>query len=374
MEEKLIVILTALDLEYEAVLAHIGPVTPHRYRGGTRAEIGRGPGGCRIALTNVGKGNTSSAALTTRIIDEADPAAVIFSGVGGSRRANIVLGDVVVASHVYHYQGGTSTDTGFKARPRVFPTSHAAEQIAHHLNRSNDWRKHLRGAAHPKVHFGPIAAGEILLDSVTSPEAILLFEHYNDTYAVEMEAAGVLQAAHMAGSLPTVVVRGISDFADGRKSETDARDSQPNAAAHAAAFAFALAGELATLDRPARGLTREDRTMVGSNQNNANGNARVGVQTGVFAGSYTFHEVDAIPVGDAFAGLRAALRRAADSGELDTTDHGAAIAELDAAESLRATDRAAALLALKRLRGFIFALPGPAGLLSALITDLGDGR
>lgn len=374
MDDKLIVILTALDLEYEAVRSLIGHVENRDYRGGTRAEIGRGPKGCRIALSHVGKGNMSSATLATRIIDEARPTAVIFSGVAGSRRKKVTLGDIVVASHIYHYQGGTSTDSGFKARPRVFETSHAADQIAHHVYRSGEWKRHLSQGTAPNVHFGPIAAGEILLDSITSPEALLIFEHYNDACAVEMEAAGVLQAAHMAGSVPTVVVRGISDYADGRKAEADASDSQPKAAANAAAFAYALAGELATLDRPARGRTGKDDTVLNSNQNIAAGQAKVGVQAGVFSGTYRSGEVEATPVRDPFDGLRAALQRSADSGELTSGDRRAALAELDAAESLRTTDRPAALIALKRLRGLVLDLPGPSALVTVLITDLGGVR
>lgn len=57
---------------------------------------------------------------------------------------------------------------------------------------------------------------------------------------VWMEAAGVAQAAHLNDSLPVVVVRGISDRADGGKVAADGAGWQPRAVINAAAFAVAL--------------------------------------------------------------------------------------------------------------------------------------
>ncbi len=77
-----------------------------------------------------------------------------------SLQDHITLGDVVIATHVYAYHGGTSQDDGLKARPRVWEISHGADQIARHLDRSGAWMRQLpSGAAVPKIHLGPIAAG-----------------------------------------------------------------------------------------------------------------------------------------------------------------------------------------------------------------------
>jgi 8-oxo-dGTP diphosphatase len=50
--------------------------------------------------------------LAERAIAEFAPAAVLFVGVAGALRPQVALGDVVVATHVYAYHGGTSEDDG----------------------------------------------------------------------------------------------------------------------------------------------------------------------------------------------------------------------------------------------------------------------
>jgi nucleoside phosphorylase len=158
---------------------------------------------------------------------------------------------VVVATRVYAYHGGKETDGGMLARPRAWDASHELEQRAHHIARSGSWARFLPGApaGHlPGVHFKPIAAGEIVLASSAGPTAERLRSTYNDAAAIEMEGAGVTQASQFNRSLPTLIVRGISDRADGGKSALDKAGWQHRAAAHAAAFALALAAELIVHD------------------------------------------------------------------------------------------------------------------------------
>src|SRR5580704_12013056 len=98
-----------------------------------------------------------------------------------------------------------------------------------------------------------------------------------------MESAGVAQAAHLNQSLPVIVVRGISDRADGTKTATDDLNWQPKAAANAAAFALALARELVTQlpSGPAPATEEKTRSAAvnqGTTTNIATGNARVGFQ------------------------------------------------------------------------------------------------
>jgi 8-oxo-dGTP diphosphatase len=246
-EQKTLVVLTALDLEYEAIRNKLTCVRGRSHRAGTRFEIGKLTGhDCQVALVLVGKGNHAAAVLAERAIAEFDPAALLFVGVAGALRQSIALGDIVVATHVYAYHGGTSQDDGLKSRPRVWEVSHRAQQIAQHLKRTGEWARELPpDTEEPSVVFGPIAAGEIVQDSTISAEARWIREHYNDACAIEMEAAGVAQAAHLNDSLPVVVIRGISDRADGGKVAADGTGSQPRAAGNAATFAVALAAALA---------------------------------------------------------------------------------------------------------------------------------
>lgn len=282
-KQPTIVILTAIDPEYRAVRAKLTNLKRHAHPMGTLFEVDRLAGhDCRVALTQVGSGNHAAAVLGERAIAEFAPVALMFVGVAGRLRESLALGDIVVANRVYAYHGGTSLDDGLKSRPRAWEAPHRALQIAQHVSRTGDWIHHLPdGTEPPAMVFGAVAAGEIVQDSTISAEARWIREHYNDACAIEMEAAGVAQAAHLNDSLPVVVIRGISDPADGTKATADRAGWQPRAAANAAAFAAALAAELAehlgdgreTAARPGgTGHSHVTRTNV------AKDNSRVGVQ------------------------------------------------------------------------------------------------
>ncbi|MER6811047.1 5'-methylthioadenosine/S-adenosylhomocysteine nucleosidase [Spirillospora sp. NPDC000708] len=364
MSGSTIVVLTALDVEYDAVREKLHDPRLHRHQQGTRFEVGRLEGGrCRIALGLVGKGNQSAAVLAERAIAEFSPTALLFVGVAGALHSHIALGDVVVATHVYAFHGGTSEDDGFKSRPRVWEVSHGADQIARHVDRERAWMRSGR-AKHrqPKVHFGPIAAGEVVLNSTVSAHADWIRRHYNDALAIEMEGAGVAQAAHLNRSLPVVVIRGVSDRADGTKEATDREEWQPRAVANAAAFTAALAESLTTdeADHPRHETTGTtgSQQMGDTVRNIAKDNARVGVQAGhVHGGVHLKTDMAAQADPSAvLADLTARLEQARDAGVIDEDTHRAARAELDdAREALHATPRntGAVTLALKKVRGLV---------------------
>ncbi|MFI6788889.1 purine phosphorylase [Nonomuraea sp. NPDC050383] len=348
-----VVILTALDLEYQAIREKLAGLRLRRHPQGTLFEVGRlADGRCEVALAQVGKGNHAAAVLAERAIAEFRPAALLFVGVAGALQTHIALGDVVVATHVYAFHGGTSEDDGFKSRPRVWQTSHAAEQIAQHLHRGGSWAKGLD--PRPNVHFGAIAAGEVVLNSRLSEHARWIRDHYNDARAIEMEGAGVAQAGHLNRALPVVVIRGISDRADGTKEATDRELWQPRAAANAATFAAALAEELCT-DEP----TTRSSAMSETVRNIAKGNAHVGVQAGIVHGGIRITPETSRPADlpEALAGFRTRLWQAWADGRLDEATYKAAETELvtaDQALETKTPDRENTLtLALKKLRGLV---------------------
>lgn len=369
-ETRVVVVLTALDLEYDAVRRHLTDVHDHVHAAGTRFEVGTVIGsGCRIALALVGKGNQAAAVLAERSIAEFRPIGLFFVGVAGARRASILLGDVVVATHVYAYHGGTSEDDGFRARPRVWEVPHALDQLARYVHRSGSWARGLPSddAGPVKVHFAPIAAGEVVLQSRTSQHAEWIRDHYNDAAAVEMEGAGVAHAAHLNASLPVMLVRGISDMATAEKQATDRAGWQPRAAARAAAFAVALASAFATSDpedslgrrRDRPEATPEERNVKMTQQNIARDHATVGAQIGHLNGG--MHVNGGIPPRTDLVAeldqLRNLLRAAQRSGRLDEATFSAAGTELDTANAclplLNDEKRSKALVALKRLRGLV---------------------
>lgn len=224
-----VVVLTALPLEFQAVREQLSGVRVMVHPQGTLFDVGRVPGlPWRVALVEVGEGNSGAAVHTERAIAFFRPAAMFFVGIAGSLRAEGALGDVVVASKVYLHHGGKEGDDGFRARPRAWEVRHDVEQRVRRALRSE-----------PGVHFKPLVAGDVVLNSRTSRLADLIDRSCNDAVAVDMESAGLAQAAHL-NDMPMLTVRGISDFADGRKAVTDAQGSQPVAARNAAAAAVAV--------------------------------------------------------------------------------------------------------------------------------------
>jgi adenosylhomocysteine nucleosidase len=288
----MIVILTALPVEQEAVLEHLVDVREHRHAQGTLFDVGTlaGRPDRQVALGVTGQGTLAAATLTERAIAEFSPSAVLFTGIAGGLRAKLGIGDVVVATKVYAYHGGKSENDEFLVRPRSWEISHDLEQLARRVRRTRAWCEPLAPpgeAPAPEVHFEAIAAGDVVLNSSTSPVANALHHNYNDAVAIEMESAGFALAAHLAGRIATATIRGISDRADGTKSVTDGQGSQRLAARNAAAFAVALAAAV-----------REDTgTNSGSakplppirNRNIAREGATVGQQNGVNTGAFTMN-------------------------------------------------------------------------------------
>ncbi len=245
-----IVVLTALDLEYAAVRAHLTGLRTHTDANGTRYETGQsGAGRCRVALALAGPGNLAAAAVTTRAIARFRPKALILVGVAGGLADGVALGDVVVATRVHAYHGGRADSGGFRPRPKSWPLAHSLEQEARDVARGGAWTNLLPV---PAVHFKPVVSGEVVLDTGDGQIATLIKQHYNDAAAIDMESAGVAEAAHHNDFHRTITVRAISDLADGTKRHTDATGWQHRAATHAAAFAIALAERIAA----GRGDTR----------------------------------------------------------------------------------------------------------------------
>lgn len=229
----LVAILTALPLEYEAVRTRLGELENHVHPQGTRAKVGRLAGTpWHVALVRIGEKSLNAAVLTERVVNWLQPEGVIFVGVAGSLKKDVRIGDVVVATKVVAYQGGKQAKDGFHIRPDAWHASHALEGAAF-------------DALGTKAHFKPIAAGDVVLDDDASTLAEHIRHHYNDAVAIEMEANGISHAAELSRRVDALIIRGISDLANGLKSEADASGSQVRAAANAAEAALATVREMA---------------------------------------------------------------------------------------------------------------------------------
>ncbi|NKZ06490.1 nSTAND1 domain-containing NTPase [Actinomadura latina] len=255
-----IVVLTAIELEHRAFTERLTRVREHQDADGTRYSLGvlRGTE-CSVALTLIGMGNLGAATLAGRAIEEFRPKALLCVGIAGGLADEVAIGDVVVASQVHAYHGGREDSGGFHPRPRSWPLPHGLEQLAREVAREGAWADAVDDADDhpaPRVHVKPVVSGEVVLDSRTSPIADLLARHYGGAVAIDMESAGVAEAAHRKDFHRAVTVRAVSDTASGDKRKTDAAGFQTMAADRAAAFAAALAARICQGHSPATPMSR----------------------------------------------------------------------------------------------------------------------
>jgi nucleoside phosphorylase len=247
-----IVILTALPVEFQAVSVLLRDQRTLVHPEGTRFVRGTLPAVAgTVAVARVGAGNLTSAVITERARQWLDPQALLFVGVAGGLKPEVELGDVVVSTKVHYLHPGKETPVGFSARPVPGAVSHELEQAAGTALCSGTWRtwvpEDVRATWHgtgPQVHFQPIIAGEVVLNSLDTPLRDQITFHYGDALAIEMESAGVARAANLSKNLQILTLRGISDHADASKAEADASGSQHRASAHAAAATATLLCEL----------------------------------------------------------------------------------------------------------------------------------
>ena len=242
-----IVFLTALDVEYAAVRAHLTNLRREAYKG-TQYEVGRfGERGPSVAIVEIGAGNVGAAFEAERAISRFQPSLLLFVGVAGGLK-DAQIGDVVVGTKAYGYDTGKDEET-LLPRPDIALASYALEQLARAVKRDDRWRaRRVVTRFDSRDSFdafvGPIAAGEKVVASLRSGTYKLIKATFNDALAVEMEAIGTLRAVRANAGLDALVVRGISDLVED-KTASDEEGSQSVASSSAAAFAAELIAQWA---------------------------------------------------------------------------------------------------------------------------------
>jgi nucleoside phosphorylase len=242
------VVLTALDLEYRSVRQYLTDLEVVEHPAGSLFEVGTIHGTqARVAVAATGGGNQATAVLTERVAAYFRPQVILVVGIAGALHPDLALGDIVVATRIYGYHSGIDEPDGYYIRPRAWDAPHGLEQRARQLARRQWWEGSPLLHPHPdtfNIHFRPVAAGEVVINSRSSVAARRLRQSFNDAAAVEMESAGAAHAAHLNGSVPLLAIRGISDLADGHKRDVENCGSRLIATTNAASFAMALAAYL----------------------------------------------------------------------------------------------------------------------------------
>jgi nucleoside phosphorylase len=248
-----VVILTALNLELYAVRAHLQHVREETHPQGTIYVVGWFPtpqGSWKVAVVQTGQGNTRAALEAERAISFFNPKYVFFVGVAGGIK-DVDLGDVVAGTKIYYYEMGKAEDE-YKPRPDIGVSAYRLVQRAQAVVSQHDWQKRIIDGTDippavnaPTAFIGPIAAGEKVIASITSPHYAFLRQNFSDVIAVEMEGFGLLLAVHANFPVEAIVLRGISDLI-AEKEQVDKSGSQPRAARNAAAFTFEILAHISS--------------------------------------------------------------------------------------------------------------------------------
>lgn len=170
-----------------------------------------------VILAKCGIGKVNAARCAQMLIDRSNPDFLINTGVAGGVGPDLKIGDMVLSTDLVQHDfrmnalgcvDGCLTLEGPKDKPTLF----VADETL--LVRFEKIAKEMAGEG--AIHRGRIASGDTFVaDRETK---MRLYETYG-ALACEMEGAAIAQVAQAAG-VPFLVVRAISDLADGSASES----------------------------------------------------------------------------------------------------------------------------------------------------------
>jgi len=148
------------------------------------------------------------------------PEHVIVVGIAGGLKAEVALGDVVVARSVADYTSGKVGEDGAREeRWEMYPADAGLLNATNVFGRLGweDLVAELRpaGKDKPARHTGVVASGG---DVIASKDLIALYrKDMPKLIGVDMEGGGVAAAMHSHKPRPGfLMVRGVSDLADGK--------------------------------------------------------------------------------------------------------------------------------------------------------------
>jgi nucleoside phosphorylase len=228
-----VVILTAIQEEYEAVREHLDQPA-EVFVDGTMYEKGNFGGEqpiAQIIIRQCGQSNVVAAGETVRAINAFQPDYMFFVGIAGGRK-DVKIGDVVFGSKIYYYEVQKLTTQGAKYRPDQATSTYEIEEVVKLAQTNGEWKRLIKERNKQFiVRIGAIASGEKLIDNYSDRVAQDIDVHFNDTLAVEMEGFGfgrmLTKQGGKARQIYFGVFRGISDLVNAPTQELPGESKRP---------------------------------------------------------------------------------------------------------------------------------------------------
>ena len=160
-----------------------------------------------VVVVRSGVGKVNAAVCTQILIDVFDVKAVINTGIAGSLKAEINIGDLVISSDLVHHDMDAVSFGYPKGQiPQMDVFSFEADKAL------ADLAEKVCEEVNPEIqvfHGRVVSGDQFIADKETKENISTLFAGY----CTEMEGAAIAQTAHL-NEVPFVVLRAISDKAD----------------------------------------------------------------------------------------------------------------------------------------------------------------
>lgn len=164
-------------------------------------------GGCEVVVVRSGIGKVNAAVCTQILVDEFHTGAIINTGIAGSLKSEINIGDIVLSTDVLHHDMDA---TGFGYPLGQIPQMNVFSFEAD--DRMRQIAKEVCKEVNPEINVfeGRIVSGDQFVSDKAVKERI---RSNFQGYCTEMEGAAIAQVSYL-NNLPFVIIRAISDKAD----------------------------------------------------------------------------------------------------------------------------------------------------------------
>ena len=228
-------IIGAMEIEVARLKEAMGDVTVKNKAG---MEFYQGKlSGCPAVVVRSGVGKVNAALCAQILVDDFGVDRIVNTGIAGSLRAEINIGDVVISTDtIQHDMDATGFGYPVGVIPQMDNSVFAADQGLIAL------AKECCEEVNPDIHVftGRVVSGDQFISDRGKKQ--WLTENFGG-YCTEMEGAAIAQAAYLNG-VPFLILRAISDKAD-ESAHMDYGEFEAKAVERSVKLMFAMAGRLA---------------------------------------------------------------------------------------------------------------------------------